>query len=328
MWEYNNSNELIHHGVKGQRWGFRRFQNRDGTLTAAGKKRYNKEKEAAEKKAEQEEKARKQEHDYAIADRLYEEHARPSIRACNRAYDNYKAGKREDAMKDLEEAGDHVKKIEEGAKKAYDADRILKSDLYLEPKWQYESVWEDVYGKPSEFIEKASRRVKHSDCGTFDDHLVHWGIKGQKWGIRRYQNKDGTLTPAGKKRYAQEMAKLKKEEKILKNKQRTQAQLDKLDAKRKEIDAMKKGKPLPKEPSKSKKTLKDMSDDELRTVVNRLQMEKQYRELTPAKVSKGKRFASAVIKNVVAPAATEVSKQVLKDAMTKAVKNASAEKKK
>lgn len=30
--------------------------------------------------------------------------------------------------------------------------------------------------------------------------LYHWGIKGQKWGVRRFQNKDGTLTPAGKKR--------------------------------------------------------------------------------------------------------------------------------
>lgn len=33
-----------------------------------------------------------------------------------------------------------------------------------------------------------------------DDELYHYGIKGQKWGIRRYQNKDGSLTPAGKKR--------------------------------------------------------------------------------------------------------------------------------
>lgn len=32
------------------------------------------------------------------------------------------------------------------------------------------------------------------------DYLVHHGIKGQKWGIRRYQNPDGTLTDAGKKR--------------------------------------------------------------------------------------------------------------------------------
>ncbi len=31
--------------------------------------------------------------------------------------------------------------------------------------------------------------------------LYHWGIKGQKWGVRRYQNEDGTLTEEGKKRY-------------------------------------------------------------------------------------------------------------------------------
>lgn len=31
--------------------------------------------------------------------------------------------------------------------------------------------------------------------------LYHWGVKGMKWGVRRYQNKDGSLTPAGKKRY-------------------------------------------------------------------------------------------------------------------------------
>lgn len=33
------------------------------------------------------------------------------------------------------------------------------------------------------------------------NELYHWGIKGMKWGVRRYQNKDGTLTPAGKMRY-------------------------------------------------------------------------------------------------------------------------------
>lgn len=33
-----------------------------------------------------------------------------------------------------------------------------------------------------------------------EQYLVHHGIKGQKWGIRRYQNEDGTLTEEGKKR--------------------------------------------------------------------------------------------------------------------------------
>ena len=33
--------ELYHHGIKGQKWGLRRFQNADGTLTSAGRQRYN-----------------------------------------------------------------------------------------------------------------------------------------------------------------------------------------------------------------------------------------------------------------------------------------------
>lgn len=37
---------------------------------------------------------------------------------------------------------------------------------------------------------------------TNPDELYHHGIKGQKWGVRRYQNADGSLTSAGKKRYA------------------------------------------------------------------------------------------------------------------------------
>ena len=38
MWEYNN--ELYHHGIKGMRWGIRRYQNPDGTLTEEGRRRY------------------------------------------------------------------------------------------------------------------------------------------------------------------------------------------------------------------------------------------------------------------------------------------------
>lgn len=40
---YSENNYLCHHGVKGQKWGFMRYQNADGSLTAAGRKRHNRE---------------------------------------------------------------------------------------------------------------------------------------------------------------------------------------------------------------------------------------------------------------------------------------------
>lgn len=35
----------------------------------------------------------------------------------------------------------------------------------------------------------------------YTNYLEHYGVPGMKWGIRRYQNEDGTLTELGKERY-------------------------------------------------------------------------------------------------------------------------------
>ena len=48
------------------------------------------------------------------------------------------------------------------------------------------------------------RRVEHEVINNMmhNNYLCHHGIKGQKWGVRRFQKKDGSLTAAGKKRYS------------------------------------------------------------------------------------------------------------------------------
>ena len=85
--------------------------------------------------------------------------------------------------------------------------------------------------------------------------LYHHGIKGMRWGIRRYQNKDGSLTPAGVKRYNKEVAKLKKEEakvkqeqKVASNSKKVKAKFDKLEARKKAL-------------GDKKKALKDTEDE-------------------------------------------------------------------
>jgi hypothetical protein len=159
--------------------------------------------------------------------------------------------------------------------------------------------------------------------------LYHHGTKGMKWGVRRYQNKDGSLTPAGIKRYNREVQKLKDREASIKAKEKAKSYQSKLDKKKAELDereAALKGKPV----SKSKpntvtdnkqsqtKSIKDMSDAELRAVVNRLQLEQQYRSLTPQQVSRGQKFMDSMVNKVLAPAAQEVGKSVAKAMLSKA----------
>lgn len=87
--------------------------------------------------------------------------------------------------------------------------------------------------------------------------LMHWGIKGQKWGVRRYQNKDGTLTAAGKKR-KREMS----------------------------DDAVQAAALRKKKPSQ-------MSNAELRRLNERTQLEQQYTRLHPNAFKKGMKFVAA-----------------------------------
>lgn len=112
--------------------------------------------------------------------------------------------------------------------------------------------------------------------------LYHHGIKDMKWGRRRYQNKDGSLTPEGRKRYSKgdgsESAKNTKS-------------------------------------TKSKK-LSEMSDDEIRTAIARKQLENQYKQYHPEPATK-ERFTKKFFEDAVKPAVTDAGKTFIKNALTK-----------
>jgi hypothetical protein len=158
--------------------------------------------------------------------------------------------------------------------------------------------------------------------------LYHHGTKGQKWGIRRYQNKDGSLTPAGKKRYSQEMAALKAEEKAIKTREATKAKLQKLEDKRKELDERKKAldsevvESSESKPTKisKRKSIRKMSTEELKARISRLEMEKQLKELEGKTQSKGKTFVMDVLEAAGKNILTQATTYAMGVALNKAVK--------
>lgn len=161
-------------------------------------------------------------------------------------------------------------------------------------------------------------------------NLCHWGTKGMKWGRRLYQNKDGSLTPLGKKRYAKEEADLKAREKFVKNREREAAKRAKLDAKKAELDARekalnggsgKKGEGNAKaDAAPKKKSLSEMSDVELNEAIERARLEDTYRSLRPEPVAKSS-FGKEVLTDVVKPALMNSGRKALEAVIDKSVKD-------
>lgn len=142
--------------------------------------------------------------------------------------------------------------------------------------------------------------------------IEHHGKIGQKWGVRRYQNKDGSLTPAGKKR----LKKLKGE-------------LDKLESSKKESSSGQNGKTTSKQASVSKKatkpatkSLSEMSNAEIQAKIDRINLETRYKALTVPQKSRGKRMMETIGKNagkVITERATKVAGDMLEKKLRSAL---------
>ena len=101
---------------------------------------------------------------------------------------------------------------------------------------------------------------------TYSSELYHYGIKGQKWGVRRYQKEDGTLTNAGKARYGKESIIDKKTaRKLSREAARQERRERRANRKQKIQDAARAYK---------------MSDKELLEKIGRLEREKRLMDLT------------------------------------------------
>ena len=117
-------------------------------------------------------------------------------------------------------------------------------------------------------------------CYNYTDPIAHDGKLGMKWGIRNFLRKRGK-TNSRKAVAARKKAGIKEDS----------------------------GKPEPK------KKVSQMTDEELKAAVQRLENEKKYRDLNPRHISVGEKFAKDFVEKALIPGINEGAKQIIKDAL-------------
>lgn len=136
---------------------------------------------------------------------------------------------------------------------------------------------------------------------VFDDELYHHGILGQRWGHRRFQNEDGSLTPEGRERYGEDGAKSKSDvqkykAKVSYNTQKYKADLKSKAKQEKDKRTAKEERNRLKEWGKTERVakqeqakidnrgtsgakfrrIKNLSDEDLEKAINRLKLQSEY----------------------------------------------------
>lgn len=155
------------------------------------------------------------------------------------------------------------------------------------------------------------------NCKQYKDYLEHFGVQGMKWGVRRYENYDGTLTTAGKRRYGhlesavanakndvgRETAQAKLRSAINKGAQNDTRSAGQIAREGSNVansmnQIARTGANAKIRKAKMGIDLSDMSDQDLQKAINRMNMEQNYKRLATADIASGHEHVSEILSTV------------------------------
>lgn len=132
-----------------------------------------------------------------------------------------------------------------------------------------------------------------------NQYLQHHGVKGMKWGVRRYQNKDGSLTPAGKKHVGnlngdeRTNAINKKVQDDIRIRSNVASNASNMTGHAGRVNSSIRS--IRQKKASNQIDLSNMTDKELQTRINRMNLERQYRSLKTESIGSGQRYVDDVL---------------------------------